>query len=72
VLLAVNDIRAYDFVHDARANDQVLKCLTVIDEYSRESLAIDVGGSTRSDRVIEVLARLISKRRAPKALRSDN
>jgi putative transposase len=36
-----------------------LKCLTVVDEFSRESLAIDVAGSIRSGRVIEVLSQLI-------------
>jgi putative transposase len=69
---AVNDIWAYDFVHDGCANGQSLKCLTVLDEYSREVLAIDVGGSIRSERVIAVLSRLISERGQPKALRSDN
>ncbi|MDR8093002.1 IS3 family transposase, partial [Burkholderia gladioli] len=36
---------AYDFVFDACANGRQLKCLTVIDEYTRECLAIDVAGS---------------------------
>ena len=34
---------AYDFVFDASANGQQRKCLTVIDEYTRECLAIDPG-----------------------------
>lgn len=38
----------------------------------RGALVIDVAGSIRSERVIEVLSRLISERGAPKALRSDN
>ena len=63
---------AYDFVFDACANGQQLKCLTVVDEYTRESLAIDVAGSIRSGRVIEVLSQLISMHGAPKILRSDN
>lgn len=63
---------AYDFVFDACANGQQLKCLTVIDEYTRESLAIDVAGSIRSGRVIEVLTQLISIHGPPKILRSDN
>ena len=67
-----NGIWAYDFVFDTCANGQQLKCLTVIDEHTREALAIDVAGSIRSERVIEVLSRLISERGAPKALRSDN
>ncbi len=67
-----NQVWAYDFVFDACANGQQLKCLTVVDEYTRECLAIDVAGSIRSHRVIEVLAQLISVWGAPQVLRSDN
>jgi putative transposase len=67
-----NQVWAYDFVFDACANGQQLKCLTVIDEFTRECLAIDVAGSLRSGRVIEVLSKLISVRGAPTYLRSDN
>jgi putative transposase len=69
---AGNQVWAYDFVFDACANGQQLKCLTVIDEFTRECLAIDVAGSIRSKRVIEVLAKLVSVHGAPKYLRSDN
>lgn len=69
---APNHVWAYDFVFDTCANGQSLKCLTLIDEFTRECLAIDVAGSIRSDRVIEVLARLSSARGAPRHLRSDN
>jgi len=69
---APNHVWAYDFVFDACANGQQLKCLTVIDEFTRECLAIDVAGSIRSIRVIEVLARLITAHGAPSFLRSDN
>jgi putative transposase len=44
----------------------------VVDEYSRDRLAIDVAGSIRSGRVIEILARLVSVHGAPQYLRSDN
>ena len=67
-----NQVWAYDFVFDACANGQQLKCLTVVDEYTCESLAIDVAGSIRSARVIDVLAQLISVRGAPSYLGSDN
>jgi putative transposase len=63
---------AYDFVFDTCANGQQLKCLTVIDEYTRECLAIHVAGSLRSRHVIDVLSRLVSLHGAPKYLRSDN
>jgi hypothetical protein len=39
---------------------------------SRECFAIDVGGSIRSQRVIEVLSRVVSLRGAPRYLRSHN
>jgi len=52
-----NHVWAYDFVFDACANGQQLKCLTIVDEWTRECLAIDVAGSIRSGRVIDVLAR---------------
>jgi putative transposase len=67
-----NQVWAYDFVFDACADGRQLKCLTVIDEFTREALAIDVAGSIRSRCVIEVLGRLISERGAPRFLRSDN
>ena len=41
---AVNYVWAYDFVFDTCANGQTLKCLTVVDEWTRESLAIDGAG----------------------------
>ena len=53
------------------ARTRVLKCLTVVDEYTREALAIDVAGRIRSTHVIEVLARLINVHGAPAILRSD-
>jgi len=67
-----NQVWAYDFVFDGCANGHQLKCLTVIDEFTRECLAIDVAGSIRSGRVIEVLSKLVSVRAAPQHLRSDN
>lgn len=70
--LAANQVWAYDFVFDACANGQQLKCLTVIDEFTRECLAIDVAGGIRSGRVIEVLSKLVSIHGAPRYLRSDN
>lgn len=44
----------------------------MIDEWTREALAIDVAGSIRSGRVIEVLAKLVSVHGTPRHLRSDN
>ena len=70
--VGIGQVWAYDFVFDACANGQQLKCLTIVDEYSRECLAIDVAGSIRSGRVIEMLSKLVSVHGAPQYLRSDN
>lgn len=68
----VNHVWSYDFVFDSCANGQQIKCLTLVDEFTRECLLIDVGGSIRSRRVIEMLGKLMSKRGIPLYLRSDN
>jgi putative transposase len=68
----VNHVWGYDFVFGTCADGRTLKCLTVIEEFTREWLAIDVAGGIRSGRVIEVLAQLVSVRGAPQFLRSDN
>src|SRR6185312_3291304 len=70
--MAVGQVWAYDFLSDACANGRQLKCLTEVDEFSCECLAIDVAGSIRSGRVIEVLTKLVSVHGSPKYLRSDN
>ncbi len=69
---ARNHVWAIDFVFDACADGRQIKCLTVIDEWTRECLAIDVAGSLRSRRVVEVLSALVSTHGAPQFLRADN
>jgi putative transposase len=69
---ASNSVWSYGFVYDACANGQKLKCLTVVDEYTRECLAIDVSGAIRSLRVIQVLSQLMRIHGMPCYLRSDN
>ena len=49
-----------------------MKLLTIIDEYSRECLAIDVGRKMTSEQVLERLAQLFLARGTPAYLRSDN
>jgi len=54
------------------ANGEKLKCLTVIDEWSRECIAIKVAGSIKSSVVVEVLKKLFAERGSPQFIRSDN
>ncbi len=63
---------AYDFVQARTHDGRVFRMLTVIDEYSRECLAIEVARRLRPDDVLELLAELFVRRRAPDHIRSDN
>jgi putative transposase len=65
-------IWAYDFVEDALADGRTLRFLTVIDEFTREGLALDVAMTTSAERVLSVLTTLIAQHGAPAYLRSDN
>jgi putative transposase len=67
-----NQVWAYDFVHDTCANGQTIKALTVVDEWTRECLAIEVASSLTAERVIAVLERLFEQYGTPLILRSDN
>ena len=70
---AWNDyVWAYDFVHLRLHEGKGVRLLTVIDEYSRECLAIRAARSLRSADVIEVLAELMVFRGVPDLIRSDN
>ena len=61
-----------DFMHDALESGRRLRTLNVIDSYSRECLAIEVGGSLASRDVTGTLERLLAERGKPARLRSDN
>ncbi len=63
---------AYDFVQDATHDGRRLRMLTIVDEYTRECLAIDVGRSLTSENVLERLAYLFIYRGVPAHIRSDN
>lgn len=61
-----------DFIFDRTANERALKILSVIDEYTRECLALEVGRKLTSEQLIEVLTELFGIRGVPRFLRSDN
>jgi len=67
-----NHVWSYDFVHDRTSNGRKVRMLTIIDEYSRESLAIEVGRKLNSHNVIEVLSQLFVEKGIPEHIRSDN
>ena len=67
-----NHVWTYDFMSDQTEDGGKLKLLTVLDEFTRESLAIEVGRSMRAKDVIAVLEYLFIVRGVPKFVRSDN
>jgi putative transposase len=67
-----NHVWTYDFIHDWCEDGRRLKMLTVLDEFTRECLRIEVASSMRAGKVIEVLKLLFARRGRPQFLRSDN
>ena len=62
----------YDFMEDSTADGRKLRCLTIVDEFTRECLAIRVARSFRSADVIRVLAQVFAEYGPPAFIRSDN
>ncbi len=62
----------WDFVFDHTTSGSTLKWLSIVDEYTRECLALKVDRSITSEDVIDTLAELFSMRGVPKCIRSDN
>jgi len=67
-----NHVWAYDFVQDRTHDGRTFWMLTVIDEFTRECLAINVARRLRHDDVLQVLADLFTRHGPPDHIRSDN
>ena len=63
---------AYDFVHARTHEGRAVRMLTVVDEFTRECLAIDVARKLNSENVLARLASLMTYRGVPRYIRSDN
>ena len=61
-----------DFMSNALFNGRRIRLLTLVDNFNRESLAIEVGEHIGSDRVVEVLTRLSKSRDLPRRIQVDN
>ena len=68
----LNHVWAYDFVAARTHDGRPFRILTIIDEYTRECLAMKVARSIRSDHVLECLADLFVIKGVPEHIRSDN
>ena len=72
VLTRPNQEWSIDFVSDALANGRAIRSLTVLDDFTKESLAIEVDTSLSGLRVTRVLDRIMALRGRPDGLRLDN
>ncbi len=63
---------AWDFIHDRDEAGQPLKWFSLIDEYTRECLALEVGRGMKAVDVIDVLSQVLLIRGVPQHIRSDN
>ena len=70
--VAPGEVWALDFQFDQTADGRVLKLLNVVDEFTRESLAMHVDRSITADQTVEVLEQLAAERGAPAHVRCDN
>ena len=67
-----NRLWCYDFVYDRLANNRAIRLLCVLDEHTRECLAIEVARSVTSQDVILMLSRLMRLYGKPQFIRSDH
>ena len=68
----IDHIWSYDFAMDATEDGRRLKVMPIVDEYSRECLALEMERSITAEDVVEVLGRLFTERGEPDYIRSDN
>jgi putative transposase len=72
LVTAINEIWSMDFVADALFDGRKLRMLTVVDCYTRECLAIDVGQSLKGEDVVMSLQRICAERGLPGTIKTDN
>lgn len=68
----VNQRWSLDFVSDAAANGQTVRILTIVDDYSRECLAIEIDTSLPGARVVRTLEQVVTERGRPAGIVMDN
>ncbi|AKJ27304.1 transposase [Caldimonas brevitalea] len=69
---AINEIWSMDFVADNLFDGRKLRMLTVVDLYTRECLAIEVGQSLKGEDVVRVLSTIVTDRGLPQTIKTDN
>lgn len=69
---AANQTWSLDFMSDTLASGRKLRTLNIVDDHTRECLAIEVDTSLPGMRVVRVLERIVGERGRPRQIRTDN
>jgi len=72
IVTRINEIWSMEFVADALLDGRRLRTLTIVDNYTRECLAIEVGAALRGEDVVTALTRLSQERALPRYIKTDN
>jgi putative transposase len=67
-----NESWSMDFMADQLYSGRAIRILTLVDNYSRECLALGVGVSVKGDDVVAILNTVVRERGAPRSIRVDN
>lgn len=67
-----DQVWCWDFAFDRTNSGTTLKWLSIVDEFTRECLALKVDRSITSEDVLDTLAELLAMRGVPECIRSDN
>ena len=72
VPVGMNNTWSMDFMHDVLDNSRKFRVLNIIDDYNREAIAVEAAHSFASERVVDLLDRLILFKGKPQTIRVDN
>ncbi len=70
--IAVNQTWSMDFMADNLADGRKIRLLTIVDNFSRECLALEVAAGFKGTDVAQVLTHIVSERGRPREIRCDN
>ncbi len=68
----LNHTWSMDFMADNLADGRKIRLLTIVDNFSRECLALDVASGFKGSDVAQALTRIVSERGTPRQIRCDN
>jgi putative transposase len=72
IAAAANESWSMDFMHDVLSDGRKIRLLTIVDNFTRENVALEVDFGFKAAQVVEVLRRVSAERQVPQRIRVDN